>query len=157
MYTGSQTHYTEQKIGKKEPEWLYEHAKITGQDKVRREDTTKEKYVLQQEARYLRFFAKEFRQGVCQQRVRDKTKERGKTLPLALPMIRQIISPQTDNAVDMLEELQLIDGQQVTRAVKTRPVLFSKEDAHGCSEAQLKTIFEALIAGNSSRGPSSQQ
>ena len=84
MYTGPQSHYTERKIEKKEPEWLYERAKNTGQNKARREDSSKEKDVLQQEARDLRLFAKEFGQGVRQQRVRDKTKERAGTLPLAL-------------------------------------------------------------------------
>ena len=79
MYTRTQSHYTERKIEKKEPEWLYERAKINGQDKVRREDSSKEKEVLQQEARDLRLFAKEFGHGVRQQRVRDKTKEKAKS------------------------------------------------------------------------------
>ena len=129
MYTGPQSHYTERKIDKKEPEWLYERAKITGQDTVGREDSAKEKDTLKQEARHLRLFAKEFGQGVRQQKVRDKTKERAGTLPLALTMIQRVISPQTDNVVDMLEELQALnDGQHATPAVETRPVLFSKGD-----------------------------
>ena len=71
--------------------------------------SSKGKEVLQQEARDLRLFAKEFGQGVQQQRVRDKTKEKAGTLPLALSMVRRVISPQTDNVVDMLEELQALD------------------------------------------------
>ena len=44
-------------------------------------------------------------------------------------MIRRIISPQTDNVVDMLEELQALnDGQQATPTVETRTLLFSKGD-----------------------------
>ena len=44
-------------------------------------------------------------------------------------MIRRIISPQTDNVVDMLEELQALnDGQQATPAVETLTLLFSKGD-----------------------------
>ena len=50
MYTGPQSHYTEQKIDKKEPEWLYERPKITGQDTVGREESAKEKDILKQEA-----------------------------------------------------------------------------------------------------------
>ena len=38
---------------------------------------------LREEARDLRLFAKEFGQGVRQQRVRDKKKEKAGTLPLA--------------------------------------------------------------------------
>ena len=65
-YTGPQSHYTERKIDKKEPEWLYERVKITGQDTVGREDSAKEKDILKQEARDLRLFAKEFGQCVRQ-------------------------------------------------------------------------------------------
>lgn len=97
------SHNTERKIDKKEPEWLYECAKITGQDTVGQEDSAKEEDILKQEARDLRLCTKEFGQGVRQQRVRDKTKERAGTLPLALTTIRRVISPQTDYVVDMLE------------------------------------------------------
>ena len=90
MYTGPQSHYTERKMDKKEPEWLYERAKITGQDRVGQEDSLKEKDILKQAARDLRLFAKEFGHGVCQQKVRDKTKERAGTLPLALTMIQEL-------------------------------------------------------------------
>lgn len=129
MYTGLQRHYTERKIDKKEPEWLYERAKIIGQNKVRREDSVKETDVLEEEARDMKLFAKEFGQGVRQQRVRDKIKKRARTLPLALTMIRRVISPQTDNAVDVLEELQALkDGEQATPAAETRSALFSKGD-----------------------------
>ena len=42
---------------------------------------------------------------------------------------RRVISPQTDNAVDMLKELQALNnGQPVTPTAETRPVLFSKGD-----------------------------
>ena len=50
-------------------------------------------------------------------------------LPLCLSMIRRVVSPQTDNVVDVLEELQALDeGQPDTPPVETRPVLFSKGD-----------------------------
>ena len=82
---------------------------------------------MQAEARDLRLFAKEFKQRVRQQRVRSKTKERPDALPLALSMIRRIISPQTGNVPDLIEELQRSDqGQAEAPLVETRPVLFSK-------------------------------
>ena len=40
---------------------------------------------------------KKFGQGVRQQRVRNKTKQKAGTLPLALSMIRRVLSPQKDN------------------------------------------------------------
>ena len=53
----------------------------------------------------------------------------GRTLPLALSMIRRVVSPKTDNVVDVLEELQALDERQPdTPPVETRPVLFSKGD-----------------------------
>ena len=50
----------------------------------RPEHSVKGKDDLREEARELRLFAKEFGQGVRQQRVRDKTKEKVGTLPLVL-------------------------------------------------------------------------
>ena len=49
------------------------------QENFRRGDSSKEKEVLREEARSLRLFAQEFGQGVRQQRVRDKTKEKAGT------------------------------------------------------------------------------
>jgi len=61
--------------------------------------------------------------------ITTKTKQKAGTLPLALSMIRRVVSPQTDNVVDVLEEPQASDeGQPDTPPVKTRPVLFSKGD-----------------------------
>ena len=48
---------------------------------------------------------KKIGRGFRQQRVRDKTKQKAGTLPLALSMIRRVVSPQTDNVIDVLEEL----------------------------------------------------
>ena len=62
-------------------------------------------------------------------KVRDKTKQKAGTLPLALSTIRRVVSPQTDNVVDVLEELQALDeGQPDIPPVETCPVLFSKGD-----------------------------
>ena len=73
MYTGPHSHYTERTIHKREPEWLYDRGKLREQH-FRPEDSVKAKDDLREEARELRVFAKEFGQGVWQQRVRDKTK-----------------------------------------------------------------------------------
>ena len=79
-----------------------------------------------------------------QQRVRDKTKEKAGTLPLA--MIRGVRTSQTKNAVDMLEELQALDAGQPERAqIETRPARFEKGDV------------VALFPSYSSGGPSSQE
>lgn len=128
VYTGPQSHYTERTINKREPEWLYDRAKLS-EEHFRQEDSVKEKDVLREESRELRLFAKEFGQGVRQQRVRDKTKEKAGTLPLSLSMIRRVQTNQTQNVVDMLEELQALDaGQPETAQIETRPVRFSKGD-----------------------------
>ena len=68
---------------------VYDRAKFT-EKHFRPEDNAKEKDDLREEARELRLFAKEFEQGVRQQRVRDKTKEKAGTLPLMLRMIRRV-------------------------------------------------------------------
>ena len=68
---------------------VYDRAKFT-EKHFRQEDNAKEKDDLREEARELRLFAKEFEQGVRQQRVRDKTKEKAETLPLMLRMIRRV-------------------------------------------------------------------
>ena len=73
MYTGPHSHYTERTINKREPEWLYDREKLREQQ-FRPEDSVKAKDDLREEARELRVFAKEFGQGLWQQRVRDKTK-----------------------------------------------------------------------------------
>ena len=78
MYTGPRT------INKREPEWLYDGAKLR-ENHFRPEDSVKKK---DEEARELRLFAKELRKGVRQQRVRDKTKEKAGTLPLVQRLIR---------------------------------------------------------------------
>lgn len=71
---------------------------------------------MREEARELRLFAKEFGQGVRQQRVRDRTKEKAGTLPLALSVIRRVRRSRTENAFDTLEELQALDAAQPERA-----------------------------------------
>lgn len=78
MYTGPRT------INKREPEWLYDGAKLR-ENHFRPEDSVKKK---DEEARELRLFAKELRKGVRQQRIRDKTKEKAATLPLAQRIIQ---------------------------------------------------------------------
>ena len=65
----------------------------------------------------LQRFAKEFGQGVRQQRMRGKTKERTGTLPLALSMFRKNASAHGE--VDLLKEVQGSEGQ--TTQFKTQP------------------------------------
>ena len=57
----------------------------------------------------LQSFAKEFGQGVRQQRTRGKTKERAGTLPLALSMFRRNASAYGE--VDLLKEVQRSEEQ----------------------------------------------
>ena len=90
---------------KKEPEWLYERCKARIVHTVEEGDQTRE------EAKELRLFAKEFGQGVRQQRVRGKTQEKAGTLPLAISMMKRIIAPQTQS-LNMLEELQGLDEER---------------------------------------------
>ena len=83
-----------------------------------------------EEAKELRLFAKEFGQGVRQQRVRGKTQEKAGTLPLAFSMMKRIIAPQTQS-LNMLEELQGLDEERgdhlVTgTSVENYRVVFSK-------------------------------
>ncbi|PFX11083.1 hypothetical protein AWC38_SpisGene25451 [Stylophora pistillata] len=121
MYTGPQSHYTERTINKREPEWLYDRAKLR-EEQFRPENSVNEEDDLHEGARELRLFAKESGQGVRQQRVRDNTKEKAGTLPLALSTIRGVRSSQTENAVDTLEEPQALDARQPKRAqIETRP------------------------------------
>ena len=68
--------------------------------------TLEERDETREEAKELRLFAKEFGQGVRQQRVRGKAQERAGTLPLAISMMKRIIAPETRN-LNLLEELQL--------------------------------------------------
>ena len=110
---------------KKEPEWLYECCKARIVHTVEEGDQTME------EAKELRLFAKEFGQGVRQQRVRGKTQEKAGTLPLAISMMKRIIAPQTQR-LNMLEELQGLDEERgdhlVTgTSVKTTELFFQKE------------------------------
>ena len=63
-----------------------------------------------------RLFAKEFGQGVRQQTVRGKTQEKAGTLPLAIPMMKRIIAPQTVS-LNMLEELQGLDEERADQLV----------------------------------------
>ena len=74
VYSGPQSHYIEKKVHKKEPEWLYERCKARIVHTVEEGDQTRE------EAKRLRLFAKEFGQGVRQQRVRGKTHEKARKL-----------------------------------------------------------------------------
>ena len=64
-----------------------------------------------EEAKELRLFAKEFGQGVRQQRVRGKTQEKAGTLPLAISMMKRIIAPQTQS-LNTFEELQGFDEKR---------------------------------------------
>jgi len=86
-----------------EPEWLYDRAKKR-QENFREEDST-ENDVFRAEARELRVFATEFGRGVRQQRLRGKTKERAGNLPLALSMMRRVVSPGTVSFPNIIEEL----------------------------------------------------
>jgi len=69
VYSGPQSHYTEKRVHENEPEWLYERCKSRNVHTLEERDETRE------EAKELRFFAKEFGQGVRQQRVRVKPKK----------------------------------------------------------------------------------
>ena len=75
-----------------------------GQDNFRQEHCSKEKYVLRTETN-LRLFAKEFGQGVRHQRVREKTKKRAGTLPLALSTLFPF--EHMYNVVDMIVIMEL--------------------------------------------------
>ena len=84
-----------------------------------------------EEAKELRLFAKEFGQGVGQQRVRGKTQEKAGTLPLAISMMKRIIAPQTQS-LNTLEELQGLTKDVVItwllgRLWKTTELFFQKE------------------------------
>ena len=84
-----------------------------------------------EEAKELRLFAKEFGQGVRQQRVRGKTQEKAGTLPLAISMMKRIIAPQTQS-LNTLEELQGLTKDVVItwlpgRLWKTTELFFQKE------------------------------
>lgn len=93
--------------------------------------------------------AKEFGQGVCQQRVRNKTKERAGTLPLALSRIQWIVSPRTHNLADMIEVLQALDKSQLEAPpVEVHPVLFSKRDVFALKhnwKQYLEPFFLAIL------------
>ena len=83
-----------------------------------------------EEAKELRLFAKEFGQGVRQQRVRGKTQEKAGTLPLAISMMKRIIAPQTQS-LNTLEELQGFDEDRgdhliTGTSVENYRVVFSK-------------------------------
>ena len=102
-----------------------------------------------EEAKELRLFAKEFEQGVQQQRVRDRKKEKAGIFPLALSMIRRARTSQTENTVDMLEELQASHaGQPETAQIETRPVRFAEGDVvalkHNCKR-YLELFFLAIL------------
>ena len=51
--------------------------------------TVEERDQTREEAKELRLFAKEFGQGVEQQRVRGKTQEKAGTLPLAISRLQE--------------------------------------------------------------------
>ena len=70
--TSKSLHETKNK--KREPEWLYDHPKL-------RKNILGQRIVLGEGYWELGLFAKEFGQGVRQQRVRDKTKEKAGTSP----------------------------------------------------------------------------
>ena len=121
VYSGPQSHYIEKKVHEKEPEWLYERCKSRTVHTLEERDETRE------EAKELRLFAKEFGQGVRQQRVRGKTQERAGTLPLAISMMKRITAPETRN-LNMLEELQGLEEDWMPgRQWKRTELFFQKE------------------------------
>ena len=84
-------------------------------------------------------------------RVRDKTKERAGTLPLALSMMQRVVSPGTDSVPDMIEELGNLDEEQaeaIPTRLATRLVLFSKGDVVAVKhnwKRYLEPFFLALL------------
>ena len=71
--------------------------------------------------------AKEFGQGVRQQRMRGKTKERTGTLPLALSMFKENASAHGE--VDLLKEVQGSGGQTTVQdAAEEYVIIYSKGD-----------------------------
>ena len=93
-----------------------------------------------EEAKELRLFAKEFGQGVRQQRVRGKTQEKAGTLPLAISMMKRIIAPQTQS-LSMLEELQ---GLEEDRLATSRPL---GERSEPCLAAKRPTASVEVARG----------
>ena len=92
--------------------------------------TLEERDETREEAKELRLFAKEFGQGVRQQRVRGKTQERAGTVPLAISMVKRIIAPETRN-LNMIEELQGLEEESgdhldAGTSVEKNRVVFSK-------------------------------
>ena len=102
--------------------------------------TVEEGEQTREEAKELRLFAKEFGQGVRQQRVRGKTQEKAGTLPLAISMMKRIIAPQTQS-LSMLEELQGLDED---RLATSRPL---GERSEPCLAAKRPTASVEVARG----------
>ena len=136
--TEPQSHYTGRTIHEKET--------VPRPDKtvlLRQEHSYKEKDVLRAEARNMRLFAKEFGQSVRQERVRDKTKKRSGTLPLALSTFQRIVSPRKDNVIDVIVIVELQALQWTNDNLKAQP------------ESE-KQYSEPFYLASPSRRPSSQ-
>ena len=145
VYSGPQSHYIEKKVHEKEPEWLYERCKSRTVHTLEERDETRE------EAKELTLFAKEFGQGVRQQRVRGKTQERAGTLPLAISMMKRIIAPETRN-LNMLEELQSLEEESgdhldAGTSVEKNRVVFSKGEVVALKH-NYRTYLEPFFSGN---------
>ena len=106
-----------------------------------------------EEAKELRLFAKEFGQGVRQQRVRGKTQEKAGTLPLAILMMKRIIAPQTQS-LNTPEELQGLTKDVVItwlpgRLWKTTELFFQKEKLSllSITTGRIWSLFFLAIVG----------
>ena len=104
-----------------------------------------------EEAKELRLFAKEFGQGVRQQRVRGKTQEKAGTLHMAISMMKRIIAPQTQS-LNTLEELQGFDEKRgdhlVTgTSVENYRVVFSKGEVVALKH-NYRTYLEPFFSSN---------
>ena len=99
-------------------------------------------------------FPKEFGQGVWQQRVRDKKKEKARTLPLDLRMIRR--ARKWKRCWNARRAASL---RRRTTWISSAWNSFSSHCRERCSylKKQLVTLFKALFPSYYSGGPSSKQ
>ena len=98
----------------------------------------------------LQSFAKEFGRGVRQQRTREKTKKRARTLPLAVSMFRRNASAHGE--VDLLKEVQGSERQiTVQDAAKEYEIIYSKGDVvalkHNYRRYIIPFFFAVLLKG----------
>ena len=106
-----------------------------------------------EEAKELRLFAKEFGQGVRQQRVRGKTQEKAGTLPLAISMMKRIIAPQ-NHSLNTLEELQGLTKDVVITWLPGR--LWKKGEVVALKH-NYRTYLEPFFSSNCRRRYSQQE